>query len=484
MGLNGKLIDLIENIYQRTKCAVKQGDKITQFFNLSKGVRQGCPLSPLLFNIFINEIVQVINLNTKSDITLNGIDKINILLYADDIVIIGQSQKELQDHLNKLSEFCAFWGLHINTLKTKCMVINRGNRLCNLNINIQNEVIENVKSFKYLGFTIGAKNCSFNSTPVDLSTKAKRAIFALNNKIKLSLLPIKLALKIFMTQISPILLYGSEIWGPYLNHDYQSWENSETEKVFTQFLKRTLGCANQSPNLMTRSEVGARPLLCNIIRRSVAYIQSLDRDDKSLASQALDLEIDLYEEDNILSLVRKYTPFYHENNNFLEPKDKIEVKNIVTQNYDNVWKDKIKLLSKASSFLTYKTNNELEKYLCLVKNRKHRVALSRLRLSSHQLMIEKGRHHKPVLPRSERICPVCKHGIEDECHFVTICQAYNEARNDLYRVADNLTSNFKEIPTYEQKFIYMMSNEDPNLLAKLGEFTYQAFEQRRKFLNN
>ena len=99
-------------------------------------------------------------------------------------------------------------------------------------------------------------------------------------------------------------------------------------------------------------------------------------------------------------------------------------------------------------------------------------------------MIEKGRHRKPVVPRSERICPVCKQGIEDECHFVTICQAYNEARDDLYRVADNLTSNFKEIPTYEQKFIYMMSNEDPNLLAKLGEYTYQAFEQRRKILND
>ena len=277
------------------------------------------------------------------------------------------------------------------------MVINRGNRLCNLNIKIQNEVIENVKSFKYLGFTIGAKNCYFKGTPLDLSIKAKRAIFALNNKIKLSLLPIKLALKIFMTQISPILLYGSEIWGPYMNHDYQSWENSETERVFTQFLKRALGCAIQSPNLMTRSEVGVRPLLSNIICRSVAYIQSLDRGDNSLANQALDWETDRYE-DNILSLARKYTPFYHENSSYREPKNKREVKNIVMQNYDNLWKDKIKLLSKASSFLSYKANNEFEKYLCLVKNRNHRVALSRHRLSSHQLMIEKGRHCKPVLP--------------------------------------------------------------------------------------
>ena len=97
-------------------------------------------------------------------------------------------------------------------------------------------------------------------------------------------------------------------------------------------------------------------------------------------------------------------------------------------------------------------------------------------------MIEKGRHRKPVLPRSERICPICENGIEDECHFVTTCRIYNEARNDLFQVTDKLTSNFKEIPTNEKKFIYIMSNEDPNLLAKLGEFTYQAFEQRKKCL--
>ena len=87
-------------------------------------------------------------------------------MYADDLVIIGQSQKELQENLNKLTEFCDSWGLRINTLKTKCMVLNRGNRLCNLNIHIKNELIENVKSFKYLGFTIGAKNCSFRNTPI------------------------------------------------------------------------------------------------------------------------------------------------------------------------------------------------------------------------------------------------------------------------------------------------------------------------------
>ena len=70
--------------------------------------------------------------------------------------------------------------------KTKCMVFNRGNGLCKNNLLINGIAIENVKTFKYLGFTLGAKNCTFTGTSNELSIKTKRAIFPLNNKIKLS----------------------------------------------------------------------------------------------------------------------------------------------------------------------------------------------------------------------------------------------------------------------------------------------------------
>ena len=60
-GINGSFLTLIKDLYAKTKCAVKINGKRTDFFNYSKGVRQGCPLSPLLFNIFINGIVKCLN---------------------------------------------------------------------------------------------------------------------------------------------------------------------------------------------------------------------------------------------------------------------------------------------------------------------------------------------------------------------------------------------------------------------------------------
>ena len=52
-GINGNFLNIIKNIYQNTKCAVKQNGKATKFFKYEKGVQQGNPLSPILFNLFI-----------------------------------------------------------------------------------------------------------------------------------------------------------------------------------------------------------------------------------------------------------------------------------------------------------------------------------------------------------------------------------------------------------------------------------------------
>ena len=106
----------------------------------------------------------------------------------------------------------------------------------------------------------------------DLSVKANRAIFALKNKVKLSRLPVKLAIKIFKSQIVPILLYGSEMWGPYMNFDYTKWETTVTERVQTQFLKRLLGCNIQTSNNMARAGTGCRPLITMIKVHIYIYI--------------------------------------------------------------------------------------------------------------------------------------------------------------------------------------------------------------------
>ena len=128
---------------------------------------------------------------------------------------------------------------------------------------------------------------------------AEIAVFALNSRIKLSMLPPRLTLRIFSTQIAPILLHGTEVWAAYSNFNFSNWDKTCIERTHTQFLKRILGCDIHSPNLMVRGELGKRPLLCDAIRRSVLYIKQVALYTGTLAYHALDQELSLNDESNI-----------------------------------------------------------------------------------------------------------------------------------------------------------------------------------------
>ena len=82
-----------------------------------------------------------------------------------------------------------------------------------------------------------------------------------------------------------------------------------------------------------------------------------------------------------------------------------------------------KTSSKLRTYGKIKTDIGIEKYLYHIPNVETRIAVSRLRLSNHELMIEKGKHLK--LDVSQRICPFCEGGcLEDEYHFLLQCKTY------------------------------------------------------------
>ena len=119
-----------------------------------------------------------------------------------------------------------------------------------------------------------------------------------------------------------------------------------------------------------------------------------------------------------------------------------------------------------SGYVPFIQNRDIfvKKYLSMVKNHKHRIALSRLRLSSHCLQIEKGRQRKPPLPRLERKCPFCLDVIEDESHFVLKCPLYDQERRSLLQSVITNSGNFENIPSDTQKFIFILSNEYPVII--------------------
>ena len=117
-----------------------------------------------------------------------------------------------------------------------CMTFSKGTQKEKHNFTINHQIIENIKVFKYLGITINSKNCSFSPTLDDRSCKGSRSMYAIASKIAIKGISIK---KLFDTCISPILLYGGEVWGPYLNINYTNWESTPIEKLHTRIYQRT-----------------------------------------------------------------------------------------------------------------------------------------------------------------------------------------------------------------------------------------------------
>ena len=118
-------------MYNSVKACVKLLGKTSDCFDSLVGVKQGEPLSPLLFILFLNDLSTELGIDTNTgNINQDIIDLFQkfILLFADDTILMSDSLQELQILLNKLSEYCKKWNITVNIGKTKVMVCRCSNR--------------------------------------------------------------------------------------------------------------------------------------------------------------------------------------------------------------------------------------------------------------------------------------------------------------------------------------------------------------------
>jgi len=147
-----------------------------------------------------------------------GVLMLFLLLYADEIVIMSQTEDGLNKGLLLLEQCCDRWKLTVNTTKTKIMIFQKGSRARRATFKFKDTVLDIVDRFTYLGIvftTGGAFNCTFES----LSNQAMKAIFALDcNLHRFPCISVKHKLDLFDKLVYPILSYGCEVWGVCESH--------------------------------------------------------------------------------------------------------------------------------------------------------------------------------------------------------------------------------------------------------------------------
>jgi Reverse transcriptase (RNA-dependent DNA polymerase)/Domain of unknown function (DUF6451) len=208
-GYPDKIVRILENVYKDTFSAVGVDGEITDWFETIVGVLQGCVLSPLLFNIFLEMIIAIALDGTDVGAVING-ELISDLRFADDIALLSEKEDGLQLLVNKVAESSSKMGMRINVAKTEIQALGKDEN--KFKIHVYGQQLQQVDNFVYLGGSISSRNGSEG----DISRRvglARGNFHALKNVWTSKEISKATKLKVYETLIlSMLLYYNSETW--------------------------------------------------------------------------------------------------------------------------------------------------------------------------------------------------------------------------------------------------------------------------------
>ena len=300
MGISGLFLNNIIAMYEKTKYSIKVKNGFLDPISSNLGLRQGCPLSPMLFNLYIENIKDVFD-DTCEPVYLDNI-KLNHFLYADDLVLISRDAKGLQRSLDKLAIYAEHKQLTINTKKSKTMIFNPTGKYIKEKFSVNRMTLEAVKSFCYLGFEVkpsGTVKHAMNT----LYDKANKALRPLLCAIARFNIPVKTSIRLFHTYISPIILYNVENWAVMTDKTLQTFtetdlfdhtNNSKIDIIQRKLIKYILGLPKSSPNITIHGDTGQVPISIKGYRLMIDYWNRLNTlPESNLAKKALKENINI-----------------------------------------------------------------------------------------------------------------------------------------------------------------------------------------------
>ena len=274
-GIDERLVKVIKALYTNSSSAVLLNNQLGEFFRTTVGVRQGCLISPVLFNLFLERIMQETLQDHQTSISIGGRPLCN-LRFADDIDLMGGTNGELQDLTNKLVDRAGAYGMEVSTEKSKVMV-NSTNTI-SANITMNGETLEEVSSFKYLGATLYKDGTCTGEIRIRIAQAT--AAMARLNRIWKSSISFNTKYRLYRSLVVSILLYGCEAWTIL----------AETEKKVQAFenkcLRKLLGIhywehkTNEFVRHKVTSILGPQETLLQMIkRRKLAWFGHVARHD-------------------------------------------------------------------------------------------------------------------------------------------------------------------------------------------------------------
>lgn len=489
-GIKGKMFKIISSMYENVLLRILVNKNLSPLIDSHVGTKQGDPLSSTLFNIYMNDIPSIFD-QSCAPITINDFCKTNILQYADDIIILSETEIGLQNSLNKLGIYCHNWKLSISKKKTKIMVFSpSGKILPNSVFKLNDQILEIAQSYTYLG-VIFQSNGTFKNNLEERLKKGKKCRGGIMEAIISNNMNLESSNHIYDLSAVPSLLYCAEVWGIFhsTKRSVRTSVNYKIEEFFLnhcieiehrKFMRFALGTSKNSCNMALYGETGKYPLYINIFKQALKYffhIMESPPDSflyQSFMHNSQSADLNSCNWSYQLKSILEYFGFGHvwDNKQSLNINKTIKAfENKMKDKFRSYWTNYLEIQKrdnkKLYEYIDIKTSFGTPAYIGLIKDFRIRRAITKIRICDLRLDIETLRYVKPLIPRENRICKHCINGpCENEQHFLMDCTKHNTLRQKLF--PDILDLNFHEVLKSESRLV----------LIKLGKFINQAMRNR------
>jgi Reverse transcriptase (RNA-dependent DNA polymerase) len=217
-GVGGKMERFLATLYETSTFQVAVGGASSTPGALQRGVRQGDPLSPLLFNIFIDDVLE--GVRGVPVPTRTGDTQVRGLMFADDIVVFAPSPDELQETLDTVAQWAANWGMAFNAAKCGIMALHSGEHCRGAPVtarrpggwHLAGAPVPLVDGYKYLGYWL-TPDLSAQEAVQHRVAIATRLLYSLQPTLQQHSIPMPIRRLLVQAVLLPTLTYGSEVWG-------------------------------------------------------------------------------------------------------------------------------------------------------------------------------------------------------------------------------------------------------------------------------
>ncbi|MES9880125.1 MAG: reverse transcriptase family protein [Sedimenticola sp.] len=486
-GIGGKMFGAIRSLYSSVSACVRVNSLHTDWFNVSTGLRQGCSLSPILFTLFINDLVVHINALDKG-IDIGNDERVCILLYADDIVLIAETEDDLQTMLSVLGTWCTENRLQVNPTKSNVVHFRtKSTPKTNYQFMCNDDELYVTDRYVYLGLTL-TEHLDFGIMAQIVSQSASRALGLLITKCKLlGGMPFGVYSKLYDSLVWPIVAYGAAIWGD------RSYACINT--VHNRAMRYYLGVGRYTPNAALGGEMGWTPPYVRQWKSVSAYVFRL----KSMGNDRVNKRIFDWSKRMAGNRCKNWAfracgkisnmglP------NIFAPIDSTSrtsfinsVEDCMQSGYIDEWKTSLNRPNgtrgtdgnKLRKYKLIKHEYGSEYYCRMIMSHKHRSAFCKFRCGVAPIRLETGRYEN--LPISERLCPFCRTEVEDEYHCLFHCHLYDDLRIDLVTHANALCDTQFTDLLDEDKFIFIFTSKV--LIRKCAKTCDAILSRRTLFL--